>query len=144
MDTTTTTTTTIARRPRRRGPALGLVAGLTLTLALAACGGDDGDTGDTGDPYGGDGATTTEASGGEAVAYEVSGIEYADVAAPAGGTVEIENTSGAAHTFTADDGAFDVAYGSGETATVPVPGEPGEYRFHCEIHPSMEATLTVE
>jgi len=25
-----------------------------------------------------------------------------------------------------------------------VPTEPGEYPFHCEIHSSMHATLTVE
>ena len=27
---------------------------------------------------------------------------------------------------------------------VPPPIEPGDYPFHCEIHPNMTATLTVE
>jgi plastocyanin len=137
-------------------------------MALAACGDDDDDsaTGDTtadtggGDPYGDNGTETTAPAGGGdttgdtadagggggggQVSYQVSSIDYSDVTAPAGGTIAIENTSGAPHTFTADDGAFDVEYGADQPGTVDVPAEPGSYPFHCEIHPSMTATLTVQ
>jgi len=138
--------------------ALGMVAG--LGLAVAACGDDDDDTassGDSettetteaggGDPYG-NGATTTagESSGGGGDAtLAVTGIEYSDASAPAGGSLAIENSSGAPHTFTSDDDAFEsVDVPSDNSATAQVPSEPGEYPFHCEIHPSMQATLTVE
>lgn len=149
-----TITTTRARRGRRLA-ALGLVAG--LALALAACGDDDDDdaatagddseetttteSGAASDPYGGGGSG---GGGGDGVAYEVTELSYSDATAPAGGSLDIENTSGAPHTFTADDGSFDVSYGPDEAATVDVPAEAGEYPFHCEIHSSMAATLTVE
>ncbi|HKH06632.1 MAG TPA: cupredoxin domain-containing protein [Acidimicrobiales bacterium] len=151
------------RRRRRAVTALAVAA--TLALALAACGGDDDDAAatddDTAETTSGDAAAApaddgygtrapaedsedAAAAGGDAVPYEVTGIEYSDVSAPAGGTIEITNSSGAPHTFTADDGAFDVSYDAGESATVEVPAEPGEYGFHCEVHSSMQATVTVE
>jgi len=129
----------------RRLAGLGLV--LAVGVSLAACGGDDDD--DAADD--GNGSTETTASdggggggGGGDVTYEISSISYSDVAAPAGGAIELENSSGAPHTFTADDGDFDVDIDDGGTATVDVPAEPGAYAFHCNIHASMEATLTAE
>jgi plastocyanin len=153
---TITNNPTVLRRLLAVGAALGL-------LVAAGCGGDDddastdagadggtqttaapddpaydgGDTGDTGGDTGGD-------AGGAAVPYTVDALQYSDVAVPAGGTLEIENTSGAPHTFTADEGEFDVEYGPDQAATVDVPAEAGDYAFHCNIHPSMAATLTVE
>jgi plastocyanin len=108
------------------------------SIAAAGCSGDDDDDAATDD---GGGAGDTPAAD---VTYPVDGLQYSDVSAPAGGTIEIQNNSGAAHTFTADDDAFDVSYGAGENATVDVPDEPGEYGFHCNIHASMTATLTAE
>jgi plastocyanin len=136
---------------RRRRQAAGLALAVGLTLALAACGDDD----DGGDNAASDNETTTTTAadqgdqggggGGEAVSYEVSSLQYHDVTAPSGGTVDIDNTSGVSHTFTSDNDAFDeVDYGPDETATVDVPSEPGEYPFHCEIHANMQATLTVD
>ena len=141
-----------ARHPRR-AVAAALVA---LTLATAACGGDDDDaTTDATEQSGGDDATTdateqsgddtTEQSGGGADAtLDVSDFSFDDLTAPAGGTVEIVNGSGASHTVTADDGAFDEPLGADDTIELPVPAEPGEHPFHCEIHPDMTATLTAE
>ena len=135
--------------------ALGLVVG--HALALAACGDDDDDTASGGesttteadaggDPYG-NGATTTAAGGGGGggATLAITAIQYSDVSAPAGGTLNIENSSGAPHTFTSDDDAFEsVDIPADDAATATVPGEPGDYPFHCEIHPDMQATLTVE
>jgi plastocyanin len=135
---TTSHDTTPPARRRVRWAAAPLAAALVLALGLAACGGDDDDDA-TSD-------TTAADTGGSAggATLKVTEIQYSDVSAPAGGKLTIENTSGAAHTFTADDGEFDVSYGADETVEVDVPAEPGEYPFHCEIHPSMTATLTAE
>ncbi|HEX6422710.1 MAG TPA: cupredoxin domain-containing protein [Acidimicrobiales bacterium] len=120
------------RSVRRRWPVV--VAAPVLVLA-AACG-DDDDEGGAPDDGGPDASGAT---------LEITAIEYDDVSAPAGGTLEIVNSSGAPHTFTADDESFDVSdIGDGDTVTADVPDEPGEYPFHCEIHPSMRATLTAE
>jgi plastocyanin len=127
-----------ARRSRRTGVlvATGLAA---VALLLGACG-DDDDSGSSSD--------TTESSDAGSGAGEgtldVTSFDFSDVSAPAGGTLEVINESGGAHTVTADDGEFDVELPDGETVEVPVPSEPGEYGFHCEIHPSMTATLTAE
>jgi plastocyanin len=116
---------------------------LAVLLAAAACGDDDdsGGSSDTtaaedGGGGGDDGAADAE--------LDVTEFQYSDVSAPAGGTLEIVNTSGAMHTFTADDGTFDDEVPDDENVTVDVPAEAGEYPFHCEIHPNMQATLTVE
>ena len=74
----------------------------------------------------------------------VQSNEFSDVSAPAGGQLDVVNTSGTAHTVTADDGEFDDELPDGDTITLDVPSEPGDYAFHCEIHPSMTATLTAE
>lgn len=128
------TSTTLPRLALRRRLVRVLVAG-GLALALGACGDDDDSSGDA--TSGGDGGT------GGAVPLEVtSASDYDDVTAPAGGVIEITNSSGVGHTFTTDDEAIDVSYGADETVDIDVPDEPGEYPFHCEIHPSMTGTLT--
>lgn len=144
----------------RRLAGLGLIA--ALGLSLVACGGDDDDDASTGgeteepadsgsdsggDPYGDDpapgedGGAGSDAAGGE---YQITAIEYTDASVAAGSTLTIADSSGTAHTFTADDGAFDVPVPGDNTAELQVPAEAGDYPFHCEIHPSMQATLTVE
>lgn len=130
----------MVQAPRSRARAGVLLAGAAaaLSLALGACGDDD------------DAATAPGAEaddGGETGAdatLEVTSFEYSDVTAPAGGTLEVVNTSGGAHTFTADGGEFDEDVPDGETITVDVPDQPGDYPFHCEIHPSMTGMLTAE
>lgn len=114
--------------------ALGLVA----LLAAGACGGDDDSSDDADTGAADDGG----AAGGDAT-LEVSEFEFSDVEATAGGSLEVTNSSGAPHTITADDGAFDEELPDGETVPVTVPAEPGSYAFHCEIHPDMQATLIV-
>ncbi len=66
-----------------------------------------------------------------------------DVSEVAGGTAfEVQNDDSTDHTFTADDGAFDVEVPEGETVTVDAL-DPGTYEFHCNIHRDMTGTLEV-
>jgi plastocyanin len=129
-------------RPRftRAGRAAAALAVAGILIGLAACGDDDDDvssgtTQSTEAESGGDGGGAT---------LDVTEFKFEDVSVSAGGTVSVTNDSGAAHTFTADDGDFDEALPVGETVDVQAPSAPGEYPFHCEIHPSMKATLTVQ
>jgi len=131
---------------------LAVLAGVILVVGLAACGDDDDDAASTAD----DPTTTTEAAasddggapddvaGGPQV--EAKDFEFTVVAAsvPAGSDVVFANTGEAPHTFTADDGSFDSErVEGGAEATVVAPAEPGDYAFHCLIHPAMTGTLTV-
>ena len=53
--------------------------------------------------------------------------------------------AGPTRIVTADDGDFDSGTVSGgSSGSFTAPSDPGEYAFHCEIHDSMTATLTVE
>jgi plastocyanin len=109
---------------------------LLLVAVLGACGDDDDSSSS------GDNGSTANAD----ATLDVTAFQYQDVTVPAGGTLAVKNTSGAAHTFTPDnEGDFEeVSYDDGETVTVTAPDEPGDYGFHCEIHPNMQATMTVE
>ena len=125
---------------RRWWPLAAAMLAVTLTTAMTACG-DDDDAGD--EPEDGSASAPAEGGGGDAT-LDVTEFQFSDVTAPAGGTLQVVNSSGAPHTVTADDGAFDEELADGATISVTVPTEPGEYPYHCEIHPSMQATLTVE
>ncbi len=107
-----------------------------LALPMAACAGGE----DTDDPAA---DVTAPAESGNAQ-LDVTDFSFSNVSAPAGGTLEVVNSSGGSHTVTADDGAFDEPLADDETIELTVPAEPGEYPFHCEIHPDMTATLTAE
>jgi plastocyanin len=134
-----------AGRSHTTGARLGALL-VTLALAVAAGGcGDDDDADSAADTTAApeDGGGDSGAAAGDGT-LDVTSFDFSDVSAPAGGTLEVVNSSGGAHTVTADDGAFDEELPDGETIEVPVPAEPGEYPFHCEIHPSMTATLTAE
>ena len=63
-----------------------------------------------------------------------------------GEMIVLQNDGDQSHTATSDEeGLFDLEAGSGETSDAgTAPTEPGSYEFHCEIHPAMTATLTVE
>jgi len=67
-----------------------------------------------------------------------------DSLSPARGvTITVTNSDDAAHTLTADDGAFDTGdLGDGGTETITVE-EPGRYEYHCEIHDYMTGVLEV-
>ena len=127
----------------------------TLALGAAACGDDDdAKTGDQGssatasgsdDPYG---STSGGDAGGEAGDGTIVAKDFSltDITVSPGQQIVLKNEGGTKHTATADEGdAFDLEAAGGETSDPgTAPEEPGTYTFHCEIHSSMTATLTVE
>lgn len=91
--------------------------------------------------------TTTETTTGEkpgAVTITIENFDFgADVTVKAGQQFTVTNSDGVGHTFTADDGEFDVPVGAGESKTVTI-DKAGSYPFHCTPHPQMTGTITVE
>ena len=61
-----------------------------------------------------------------------------------GDTVVWTNADERDHTVTSDDGAFKSPnLGDGGTFTQKF-DKPGKYKYHCEYHPRMKATIVVE
>ena len=118
------------------GRALRFAAICGLLLVASACGGDDDEGGATG---GG-------ATGGTEADLVTSGTAFDPTTVPvaAGGdAITIVNEDGISHTFTLDDGSVDEPLAGGATVTVDVDISE-DAPFHCEIHPSMTGTLTLE
>ncbi len=116
-----------------------------LGLLFAACSDDSGDEGG-GDAANGDAAAPDDEGGGgcEAdVCLEGSTFAPDAVTVATGDSVTWENVDGFDHTVTADDGAFDQQLAGGDTHEETF-DEAGEFAYHCEIHPSMTGTITVE
>jgi plastocyanin len=129
----------------RRALTLALAV-LALALGAAACGGGDDDEAE--EPAGGGGAGTTL----ELAADPGGGLSYdkTELQAPAGEvTIDFTNEASISHNVTlegVDGGATDTI--SGDTASVSVELEPGEYTYFCSVgnhrDAGMEGTLTVE
>ena len=126
-----------------------LVAGLfVLALLVAACSSDDDDGGSTASTGGSTAATgaTAETGGGGGGGTTITIANFAfdpDTITVSGPTeVTVTNNDSAAHTFTADDGSFDVQVdpGATETVTVDVSASTG---FHCSFHPQMTGNVEV-
>ena len=127
-----------------------LVAGLfVLSLLVAACSSDDGggstaSTGGGATAETGGGATAETGGGGGGSTITIENFLFdPDTITVSGSTeVTLTNNDSAAHTFTADDGSFDVQIdpGATETVTVDVSQTTG---FHCTFHPQMTGTVEV-
>ena len=117
-------------RPRRTRLALVLAVVLALT-ALAACSSSSK-------------SGSSSSSGSPVITMQNTAFK---VAGPvkAGATVDIKNNDPFTHTVTSDDGtSFNVSVDGGKTATITAPSKPGTYKFHCNIHSNMHATLIVQ
>ena len=120
---------TAPRSPRSRLAILVLVVA-ALALSLAAC----------------SSSSKSSSSGSGSADITMKNTAFS-VAGPvkAGATVTIKNDDGFTHTVTSDDGtSFNVSVNGGKSATIAAPSKAGSYKFHCNIHSSMHATLTVE
>lgn len=117
---------------------------LLLTAGLAACGSSSKDSTDFNA-----GTPTTTASGGNATDAEITIASFQFTTKPvkAGSTVTVANNDTTAHSVVSDEaGLFQTAENvePGGTQTITAPDKPGSYPFHCGIHSTMTATLTVE
>jgi plastocyanin len=120
---------TAVRTPRSRLAVLVLVVA-ALALSLAACSSSS--------------KSSSSGSGSAVITMQNTSFK---VAGPvkAGATVNIKNNDSFTHTVTSDDGtSFDVSVDGGKTATITAPSKAGTYKFHCNIHSNMHATLTVQ
>jgi len=139
-----------------------------LLLFTAACGSSSKTVSET-PAAGGTTATTASSSGGQSYVdpYNsppaASATTTAPAAAPAGGssitvqnfafapanltvaagtTVTVKNMDATAHTWTADNSAFNSPLAAGSSATFTF-STKGTFTYHCNIHPSMTGTVTV-
>ena len=121
-----------------------LIAAILAVVFLvgAGCGDDDDEPTTSGDS----GTTTTAAAGGDEGNIVAADFSLTDITVAPGAPIALANEGDARHTATADGGEFDLGpVEAGETSPAgTAPDEPGDYPFHCEIHPDMTATLTVE
>jgi plastocyanin len=89
------------------------------------------------------GASPAAPATANAATLEIRGFEFGAIAAEPGATVNVVNRDAAAHTVTADKGAFDVKAKGRASAALRAPAKQGTYAFFCAIHPEMKGTLTV-
>jgi plastocyanin len=90
-------------------------------------------------------------AGGTALAADqavaISGFSFspASVTVNVGDTVTWTNSDAQAHTATADDASWDTGTigGSGGTGAVTF-ATAGTFPYHCDIHPQMTGTVTVQ
>jgi len=119
-----------ATRSSRSRFAFVILAVVALALALAAC----------------SSSSKSGASGSGSAVITMQNTSF-KVAGPvkAGATVNIKNNDPFTHTVTSDDGtSFNVSVDGGKTATITAPSKAGTYKFHCNIHSTMHASLTVQ
>jgi plastocyanin len=119
--------------PHARRAHLLAVAG---TLA-AGCGGGGGSSSG--------GSTTTSAGGqggGNAVTIDNLAFSPTTLNVKTGQQVTWTNKQDIAHTVTADGGAFDHQMPPGATFSFTF-AKAGSFPYHCNIHPSMTATVQV-
>jgi plastocyanin len=146
----------LSTRPHLRRSLLALATATLLVAGAAACGSDDNTSTDSGN--GGTTTTAVDSSGGkyssddtssdsgEAYTIVAKDFSLTDLTVEPGEKFTMKNEGSATHTATADDGSFDSGQVSGGSSSseMTAPTEPGSYPFHCQIHASMTATLTVE
>lgn len=108
----------------RRRLAFGTL--LVATVALVACGGGTGD-----------GATT--------LSLVDNSFDPATLTVASGATVDVSNDGQALHNITVEGADIDEDVEPGQSTSITVDLEAGDYTMFCEYHRSvgMEGTLTV-
>lgn len=89
-------------------------------------------------------AASPAAAAGNAVSIANFAFNPAKISVGTNTTITWTNNDAAGHTVTADDGSFDsktLAPGATFSQTFT---KPGTFTYHCAIHSSMTATITVQ
>jgi plastocyanin len=109
---------------------------LAAALVLGACGGG-GDTGGDGGGGGGGASSLTMVD---------NAFEPADLTVASGTELQLSNEGQAPHTFTVQGNGIDEEVEAGQSSSVTIDLEAGDYDFVCEFHEAqgMTGTLTVE
>ena len=121
---------------------------IPAVLLVTACSGDGTETPSTAATPSTTATSTTTASAttatSDAAEIVISAFSFGEaITVAVDDTVTIGNDDASPHTWTSDDGLFDSGtLSQGQEFTFAF-DEPGEYAFHCEIHPSMTGTITV-
>ena len=129
-------------RTARRSRSVVLVGVLGLTVVAGACGGDS-DTAAKPAAAATGGGTATAMKGGNAITIKNFAFSPQPIVVPKGTVVKVTNSDDAAHTATADKGAFDtgtLAPGASKEITLST---AGEIAFHCNIHDYMRGVIQV-
>src|SRR5438105_4881976 len=79
--------------------------------------------------------------GANGTTLDISGFTFDSIIAQSGAVITIVNHDTAAHTVTADSGAFNAKVNGGSSVTFLAPTTVGTYTFFCAIHPEMHGTL---
>ena len=123
---------------RARIPAFVAAFGLAVALVGAACNGTT-----TPAPSTGAGASAGSGGSGSSVAIVDFAFNPTTLSVKAGTSVTWTNTGSATHTVTADDGSFDSGNVNAGATFTQAFATAGTFTYHCKIHSSMKATITV-
>ena len=119
--------------------SLRLLSLALLALALVALAGCSSST-----PAAAPSSSTSAPAAGAAVSITNFTFDPADITVKPGGAVTWTNNDSVAHTITGNAGEFDsgsVAPGATYSHTFD---KAGSFSYHCTVHPSMTAKVTVQ
>jgi plastocyanin len=135
-------------RPTSRAAFLAIL--VVLALVLAACGSSAASPAATTAPTTAPAASAAAPSagggggGGNAVTIQNFAFNPGTIEVAVGTTVTWTNQDSATHTVTADDGSFDSNNLATSATFSQTFSTAGTFTYHCKIHTSMKATVTVK
>ena len=88
-------------------------------------------------------ASSAPATAGTSVSIQDFSFQPATLSVPVGASVTWTNNDTTSHTVTADDGSFDSGPVAPGMTFTQVFATAGTFTYHCKIHPSMTASITV-
>ena len=109
-----------------------VILAVIAALTLAACGGDEGGEGGGG--------------GGTGLSMVDNAFQPADLTVTAGDTVEVSNDGQAEHNITIEGTDIAEDVDPGDSTSITVDAERGDYTMFCKYHRAagMEGTVTVQ